>query len=232
MPLRHSASSRDARQIFSAVLLLLLCLIAGCKKNPPATVPPQANAPAPTAPEVSVTPSPKPVEPPAAEAAPATPENTPPKPATKPTHRAKPRSSQKTSQKTEAKEPQPAAPGHGTNSTEAAAAAEASPPNEQIGNKVIVRDGSTNPPPGQISTAVPDTEEARTRRNTETLLEETEKNIRALNRVLNGEEQAMLAQVRTFIQQSKGATSDGDTMRANNLAQKAQLLSAELVRKK
>jgi hypothetical protein len=220
----------------TAALLALLVGSGGCKKKPPATVPAQATPPAPTAPDVPAAPNPKPTELPKAEPASSpAPENTQPKPTAKPTHRAKPRSSQKLQQKVaETKEPPTAAPSQAPHSTEGAATApaETSQPNEQIGNKIIVRDGSTSPPPGQISTTVPDSQETRTRHNTETLLEETEKNIRALNRVLNEDEQAMLAQVRTFMQQSKGATSDGDTMRANNLAQKAQLLSAELSRKK
>jgi hypothetical protein len=55
--------------------------------------------------------------------------------------------------------------------------------------------------------------------------------VRGLNRNLSDDEQAIVAHIRSYVQQSKGAMSDGDLDRAHNLAIKAHLLADELVKK-
>ena len=67
--------------------------------------------------------------------------------------------------------------------------------------------------------------------DTQQLIDATENNLRGVNRTLSDEEQVMVAHIRSYIQQSKNATTDGDLERAYNLALKARLLSDELVKK-
>ena len=74
-------------------------------------------------------------------------------------------------------------------------------------------------------------QENQSRQDTARVLLIAENNLKSLGRALGTEEQAMVDQVRSFINQSHAATAEGDLVRASNLAQKAQLLSAELVKK-
>jgi hypothetical protein len=63
------------------------------------------------------------------------------------------------------------------------------------------------------------------------LLDSTEKDLKGLNRSLSHDEETMLTQIKSYIQQSRKATADGDFERAFNLATKAHLLSDALVKK-
>src|SRR5207245_2710417 len=103
-------------------------------------------------------------------------------------------------------------------------------PNVTIGNKTVVPQGSAPETPGQISASMPTGQENQSRQDTARVLLIAENNLKSLNHVLGADEQAMVDQVRTFINQSHAATTEGDLVRASNLAQKAQLLSAELVK--
>jgi len=67
--------------------------------------------------------------------------------------------------------------------------------------------------------------------NTQQLLDTTENNLRSVTRSLSSDEQVMVAHIRSYMQQSKNATTDGDIERAYNLALKARLLSDELVKR-
>ena len=58
-----------------------------------------------------------------------------------------------------------------------------------------------------------------------------EKNLKSVNRTLSHDEQSMVSQIKTYIDQSRKATSDNDFERASNLALKARLLSDALVKK-
>ena len=69
------------------------------------------------------------------------------------------------------------------------------------------------------------------KQTTAELLAATEKNLTSVNRKLSHDEQAMVAQIKTYIAQSHKATSDNDFERAYNLATKARLLSDALVKK-
>jgi hypothetical protein len=72
------------------------------------------------------------------------------------------------------------------------------------------------------------------KQTTSDLLDSTEKNLKNLkdpNRKLTPDEEAMVTQVKSYIDQSRKATSDGDYERAFNLAKKAQLLAEALVKK-
>ena len=69
------------------------------------------------------------------------------------------------------------------------------------------------------------------KQTTSDLLDSTEKNLKNLEPNLTPDEEAMVTQVKSYIAQSRKATSDGDYERAFNLAKKAQLLADALVKK-
>lgn len=103
-------------------------------------------------------------------------------------------------------------------------------PSPQISarNKTVIDNEpvtATAPPP-------PSPELAKQMEATEQLLQSTENAIKGITRPLSESEQALLAQIRDFIKQSRDATQDKDFGRAHNLAQKAHLLSDELVKNK
>jgi hypothetical protein len=89
------------------------------------------------------------------------------------------------------------------------------------------------PPPqqGQLTASVSHNEAVHQRVDTQQLIDQTEGTLRGLNRALSDDEQAMVAHIRSYIQQSKTATTDGDLERAYNLALKAHLLSDGLVKR-
>jgi hypothetical protein len=74
------------------------------------------------------------------------------------------------------------------------------------------------------------TDEAHQRESTAQLLQSTEDNLRNLTRQLSADERGVVDQIRNFMAQSRAATTDGDMVRAHNLALKAHLLSDELAR--
>jgi hypothetical protein len=99
-------------------------------------------------------------------------------------------------------------------------------------SKVVVRNGSTPDPSVQFSTTASPEQAAHERRDTAGLLAATDTNLRKLSgRVLNSSQQDMLTQIRSYMQQAKSAQNAGDLQGAHSLALKAQLLSAELLRK-
>jgi outer membrane biosynthesis protein TonB len=203
---------RIARATIAGILLVSLLALGGCKKKKPVVPPPQAQAPTVTQPEPEVQP-PAPVasEPnrPQPEAPPleTTPAPTPaPKPKTKPRHTAK-----KTI-------PPPAVEKPAEN------AAEKQPP------KTVVTDGGTQPATPQLSASMPHDQAIHQKLNTNQLLEAADYNLKSVTRTLNADEQAMVQHIRSYMQQSRDATKDGDTERAYNLALKAHLLSDELIK--
>jgi hypothetical protein len=62
------------------------------------------------------------------------------------------------------------------------------------------------------------------------LLEDTEKTINGL-KGLSASEEETLGEIRSYVNQSRKATSEGDFERAYNLATKAHLLSDALAKK-
>jgi outer membrane biosynthesis protein TonB len=97
--------------------------------------------------------------------------------------------------------------------------------------KVTISPGGGSPAtsPG-ISASLGHTDEAHQRETTAQLLQSTEDNLRNLNRQLSADERAVVDQIRNFVTQSRAAITDGDAVRAHNLALKAHLLSDELAR--
>jgi outer membrane biosynthesis protein TonB len=69
------------------------------------------------------------------------------------------------------------------------------------------------------------------RLDTTQLINAAENTLRGITRPLNGDEQALVQHIRSFINQSQTATKEGDLDRAYNLAFKAHQLSDELAKK-
>lgn len=108
--------------------------------------------------------------------------------------------------------------------------AEKPAPTEEAKNlppRVVIQEGGANSPPGLVTSNSPRDNGS----STQQLLESAEKNVQNIKRALTDDEKSMLAQINDYIQQSKTATRDGDTVRAHTLALKAQLLSDELLKK-
>lgn len=101
--------------------------------------------------------------------------------------------------------------------------------NEDAGGTPEKPSPSTTPAP--ISPAISPGDAARAQTITDQLLQSTENNLSGIKRQLSNDEQAIVAQIRNFVTQSRQAIKDNDPMRARNLALKANLLSNELVKK-
>jgi outer membrane biosynthesis protein TonB len=206
---------RIARATVAAMLLASLLALGGCKKKKPAVPPPQAQAPTIAQPEPEAPPPvpatsepnrPQPEAPPP-ETAPVTAPAPTPKPKTKPHHTAK------------------------KNTPPPAVEKPAENPAEKQPSKTVVTEGSTPPTAPQLSASMPHEQAVHQKLNTNQLLEATDYNVKNITRALNADEQAMLQHIRSYMQQSRDATKEGDTERAYNLALKAHLLSDELIKR-
>ncbi|MGC2111593.1 MAG: hypothetical protein WA655_18905 [Candidatus Korobacteraceae bacterium] len=89
----------------------------------------------------------------------------------------------------------------------------------------------TTPPDTAIAADVTTAQLSQQKQTTAQLLDATEKTLGGLNRGLSHDEEEMVAQIRSYVTQSKNATTAGDFERAYNLATKAHLLSDALVKK-
>ncbi len=85
--------------------------------------------------------------------------------------------------------------------------------------------------PAPIFPSISPGDAQRDNSSTEQLLQATENNLSSLKRQLSQQEEGMVSQIRSFINQSRQATKDNDPARARTLAVKANLLSNELVRR-
>ena len=122
----------------------------------------------------------------------------------------------------------------GTNSSAAAPEAPASgtaAPAKCPPEKKIVHDGGTTEPAIQLVGGPGGAQASYQRDTTDQLLESVESNLKKVaGRQLSSSQQEMMTQIRQFMEQSKAAVAAGDMERGHNLAMKAQLLSAELVK--
>jgi len=97
--------------------------------------------------------------------------------------------------------------------------------------KVVVRNGSTPDPEVQLSPGLSEEQASHQRQNTTQLLTNTEANLKTISvRQLNANQQDVVKQIRTYMDQAKAAITSGDLPRAHNLAFKAHLLSNELLK--
>jgi len=87
------------------------------------------------------------------------------------------------------------------------------------------------PTPGPIAPG-PTPVDTRGQVSTDQLLQLAESNLNGIKRSLSKDEEAMRAQIKAFIDQSRNATRENDPTRAYNLALKARVLSDELVKQR
>jgi len=78
---------------------------------------------------------------------------------------------------------------------------------------------------------MPSARENETKLNTERSLQATEKDLKGINWAPSMDQKTMMDQIKTYITQSRTANSEGDVLRASNLAQKARLLCDELLKR-
>ena len=199
---------RIVRSIVVGALLTSALLLSGCKKKKPPVPAPQAQAPTMTEP------APQPAESKPEEAVPAEPQPTPP--ATEPsatvppvtTKSTKPKSKSRVTDKPSAKKTPPAQPEK---------------------SKTVIDDTAKADAPQPPLMAEPSSPQTvQQRQQTAQLIQATEYNINNIKRTLSNDEQAIVQHIRSFVDQSKQATKDGDTERAYNLAVRAHLLSDSL----
>lgn len=114
--------------------------------------------------------------------------------------------------------------GKSANSTATSSAKPCPPP------KKVVHNGGSDEPSIQLvggNTA----DQASQQRSTEQLTSATEDNLKRLGeRQLSSSKQGIVDQIKQFLDQSKAALAAGDSARGRNLAQKAYLLSEDLVK--
>ncbi len=87
------------------------------------------------------------------------------------------------------------------------------------------------PPDTAIAADVTSAQLIQQKQTTAQLLDATEKTLGGLSHTLSHDEEQMVVQIRSYVAQSRKATTDGDFERAYNLATKAHLLSDALVKK-
>jgi hypothetical protein len=194
-----------------AGLVLLVLITAGCQHKKPVLVMPQ---------------QPPPTATPQATPAPATagtqPAQQQPEAQPAATPAEQPQAGEKTAEKTK--------PKHGRH---AAAKKPGEKPEVARNNpkKIIPAEPAPTPQEGQISPG-PTPVGGNSQSSTDQLLQSAEANLNGITRALSKDEEAMRAQIREFIKQSRTATTENDPARAHTLAVKARLLSDELVKQR
>ena len=95
----------------------------------------------------------------------------------------------------------------------------------------MVRNGGARDSSVQLNPVMTQDQALHSKENTAQLLVTTDANVKALaQRQLSPAQRSTLAQIRSYIRQSKAASASGDLARAHTLAFKAHLLSDELAR--
>jgi len=91
-------------------------------------------------------------------------------------------------------------------------------------------DEHVRPPAPQISPQLSDNDKANYQRGTREDVGVARNNLQqASGKRLNAQQNDLVDKIQSFLEQSDNASKDGDLARAKNLAQKARLLSVELV---
>jgi hypothetical protein len=97
--------------------------------------------------------------------------------------------------------------------------------------KKVIRNGSTTQPEEDIAPGMSKQQALQQRNTTNHLLEMTDQNLKTIkSRTLSAAQQDTVKQIRTYMKQSKEASDDGDVERAYTLANKARMLSGDLVK--
>jgi hypothetical protein len=96
-------------------------------------------------------------------------------------------------------------------------------------SKTVVRNGSTTDPEVELSPGLSQQQISQQTKNTDQLLASADENLKAISgRQLSAAQRDTVAQIKSFMEQAKAASSNGDVQRAYNLANKANMLSADL----
>jgi hypothetical protein len=99
--------------------------------------------------------------------------------------------------------------------------------------KIVVREGGASEPTAQIVPGMTPADAARQRQNAEQLLKSTDDQLKQLaGRTLDAQRQETLGQIQNYMNGVHLALKDGDVRRASTLAEKAHLLSEDLVKQK
>jgi len=203
----------------AAFALLLLALISsGCEHKKPVLVMPQQPPPT-AAPQPTATPAP-------ADAQPAE-QQQEPQPTATPAEQPKTAEKAKTRQGRHAAARKPTTPAGGEKpGTELA--------RNNSSKRIVPAEKAEPTPPatGQISPGPTPADAAHSQISTDQLLQGAEANLNGITRQLSKDEEAMRAQSREFIKQSRAAITENDLVRAHTLAVKARLLSDELVKQR
>jgi hypothetical protein len=97
--------------------------------------------------------------------------------------------------------------------------------------KKVVHNGSTGDPDVKIAPGVSQQQASQQLETTNHLLAMTGENLKTIaSRQLNPAQQDTVKQIRSYMEQSKKAADDGDVQRAYTLANKARMLSGDLVK--
>lgn len=98
-------------------------------------------------------------------------------------------------------------------------------------NKKVVRNGSTTEPTVDIAPDLSQPQASQQRDTTNDLLAMTDENLKIIaNRQLNAGQEDTVKQIRSYVDQAKKASDGGDVQRAYTLANKARMLSGDLVK--
>jgi hypothetical protein len=196
---------------------LMAALFSGCSHKKPVVVP-TAAAPQPAPQPAPAEPQPQTQESQAATQGTPPPEQQPAEPAAEQTEKVDTNDANKTK----------TAKPHATGKRGGPETARNTPP------KTVVKSDAaeTTSASGQISPSLSNAEVAHNQVTTEQLLQSTETNLNGIKRQLSQDEQAIVTQIRDFMNQSRQATKANDLTRAYNLALKARLLSDDLAKRK
>ena len=119
---------------------------------------------------------------------------------------------------------------HPKRSTPVAAPLPAPAP-DGVPRKIVVREGGASEPAAQIAPGMTPAEAIRQRRNAEQLLRSTDDQLKQLaDRTLGAQQRETVGQIRNYMKGARSALQEGDLRRGNTLAQKAHLLSDDLVK--
>ena|SRR5271157_1081772 len=96
---------------------------------------------------------------------------------------------------------------------------------------IVVREGGASEPAAQIVPGMTAEKAARARQTAQELLSSTDDQLKRLaDRNLDAQQQETVGQIRNYMNGARGALQEGDVSRARTLAEKAYLLSDDLLK--
>jgi hypothetical protein len=97
--------------------------------------------------------------------------------------------------------------------------------------KIVVREGGATEPSAQIIPGITPAEAARQYRDAQNWLASADNELKQLEaRTLNAQQQETVGQIHNYMEGARSALKEGDVGRASTLAQKAHLLSEDIVK--